>query len=253
MIQSKAGRIGPDDLKEIVFSNRNFAAELILDQVIELCCRSSRVVLQDSQEFDLEQASEILANWNRRDDSESPGAVLFREFWRRAQVNGEIWKISFDSAFPLVTPRGLDIDNAEIAEFLKKALADAATTLTKLEFPLDVCLSQVQRIPTHHGSIAIPGGDGSAGVLNLMVFGVLGKEGYAPIDIQGTSYTQVVSWDGDHVIADAILPFSQSSDKNSPHYMDQTKLFAAKGWVRLPFTEAEIENDPQLTHLRLTK
>ncbi len=252
LIASRPEGINADDFKEMLFSNRNYAAELILDQLIELCRKSPHCSLEQGESLDLKLASKVLTQWDRCDDVDSRGAVLFREFWRVAQVNERIWKIPFDGQFPLTTPRDLNIDNTESAEFLKKVLADAVIGLQCLGLALDVCLGEVQKIPTKDGFIGIPGGDGSAGVLNLIAFGALDKDGYEPIDIQGTSYTQVVTWENNLVTADAILPCSQSSRSGSPHYADQTKLFAVKGWVRLPFTEAEIEKDPNLTSFRLT-
>ena len=104
LIGRKPSGLRPEDLKELLFSNRNYAAELVLDQLIALCHKLPRVPLADDQDLDLAPASKILANWDRRDDIESRGAVLFREFWRRAQVNEQIWKTPFDPAFPLTTP-----------------------------------------------------------------------------------------------------------------------------------------------------
>jgi acyl-homoserine-lactone acylase len=58
----------------------------------------------------------------------------------------------------------------------------------------------------------------------------------------GNSYIQTVTWDDtDCPIADTILTHSQSTDPASPHYGDQTELYAMKQWVRMPYCEAEIE------------
>ena len=39
---------------------------------------------------------------------------------------------------------------------------------------------------------------------------------------------------------------SQSADPDSPHYADQTQLFAAKTWREVRFREAEIRADAAL-------
>ena len=58
----------------------------------------------------------------------------------------------------------------------------------------------------------------------------------------GNSYIQAVTWDGsDCPIADTMLVHSQSVQPTSPHYADQTRLYAKKEWVRFPFCEEEIQ------------
>ena len=51
----------------------------------------------------------------------------------------------------------------------------------------------------------------------------------------------MVTWDESACpIADTILTHSQSTDPASPHYGDQSRLYADKRWVRFPFCEEEI-------------
>ncbi|WP_446447251.1 penicillin acylase family protein [Streptomyces hydrogenans] len=42
------------------------------------------------------------------------------------------------------------------------------------------------------------------------------------------------------------MAYSQSANPNSPHHADQTKLFAAGGWVTERFTEEQIAAAPDL-------
>jgi acyl-homoserine-lactone acylase len=57
----------------------------------------------------------------------------------------------------------------------------------------------------------------------------------------GNSYIQAVTWDESECpIADVILVPSQSTNPASPHFADQTELYADKQWVRFPFCEADI-------------
>jgi len=41
-------------------------------------------------------------------------------------------------------------------------------------------------------------------------------------------------------IADVVLVPSQSTDPESPHFADQTKLYSNKQWLRFPFCEQDI-------------
>ncbi|MFU1924351.1 penicillin acylase family protein, partial [Klebsiella pneumoniae] len=45
--------------------------------------------------------------------------------------------------------------------------------------------------------------------------------------------------------------FSQSSDPRSPHYRDQTELFSRQQWQTLPFSDRQIDADPQLQRLSI--
>jgi acyl-homoserine-lactone acylase len=40
-----------------------------------------------------------------------------------------------------------------------------------------------------------------------------------------------------------ILVPSQSTDPESPHFADQTRLYSNKEWVRFPFCEEDIESN----------
>ena len=62
-------------------------------------------------------------------------------------------------------------------------------------------------------------------------------EGYSDIR-HGNSYIQAVSWDeSDCPDANAILAYSQSSDPESDHDADATKLYSESGWIDMPFCE----------------
>jgi acyl-homoserine lactone acylase PvdQ len=54
------------------------------------------------------------------------------------------------------------------------------------------------------------------------------------------SYLQVVTFDGSGPVAEAILASSQTPDPASPFHADQTRLYAQKRWVRLPFSRGEV-------------
>ncbi|GAB1715816.1 MAG: aculeacin A acylase [Nitrobacter sp.] len=244
-------RIASRDCKEMLFSNRNYAALQVRDDLCKLSLDHSEVILSDGHAVELAHAFAVLQTWSGCDDSDAAGAVLFREFWRRVQSDQKIWRIAFNSKEPLTTPRGLAIHDPAAIRLILTALGDAIQTMLANGFPIDVTLSAVQGIRIADQSISLHGGDGSAGVLNLMEFGKLTKDGYPRSDIQGTSYSQIVTWVDGAVVADAILPFSQSSNEQSPNASDQTRLFSQKAWVRLPFAEADVISDPNLTQLRI--
>lgn len=252
LMEREDRRISVEEVKALISSTRNLAAELIIDALVMNCRVPGEVDLPDGRVIDIEPACEILINWTRCDDLESKGAVLFREFWQKAQNIDRLWNKQFNVKAPVTTPCELNIANPKVCKKLRVILAETVAQFAMLQLPLNVTLAEVQRYPTQNGAIGIPGGSGDAGVLNQVLFEPLTERGYGADDISGSSYTQVVSWNGDTPVADAILPFSQSSDISSPHYADQMKLFACKKWVRLPFTEEDILADPNLRSLRLS-
>ena len=77
------------------------------------------------------------------------------------------------------------------------------------------------------------------------------KGGITPF--HGTSYIQIVGFDEDGPVADAILSYSQSTNPASPHYADQTEAYAIKAWNRLPFSAEEIEAARQGDVLRIAE
>jgi acyl-homoserine-lactone acylase len=81
--------------------------------------------------------------------------------------------------------------------------------------------------------------------------GFTAGKGYTPI-VHGNSYIQVVTWNEDGAPdARGILTYSQSPEPDSPHYSDQTELYAQGEWLQLPFTEEDILADPKLKALTL--
>jgi acyl-homoserine-lactone acylase len=158
-----------------------------------------------------------------------------------------MWRVPFDAADPVNTPRDL---KPEAADAIKRALAAAAKELGAAGVPLDAPLGAVQATPRTGGSIPIHGGPQVAGILNMMQSRVT-PAGLQPV--HGTSYIQVVSFDPRGPVADALLSYSQSTDPASPHSQDQTRAFSEKRWHRLPFTPAEIRRTALGPARRLTE
>ncbi len=65
--------------------------------------------------------------------------------------------------------------------------------------------------------------------------------------VHGNSYIQTVGWDeAGNLDAHGILTYSQSPEPDSPHYADQTRLYSRGELIEFPFTEEEIQADPEL-------
>lgn len=228
-------KVSPEAVKTMLFSNRNYAALLVLDDLLKLCKQAARA--------DLRPACDVLSAWNRKDDPESRGVALFREFWTRVEKQKipNLYAVPFDAADPVNTPRQLNIGNAEVAKQLLTALSGAVTSLSEKGIALDAPLSQLQTVERNGRKIPIPGGDGGLGVLNAIRTAPLSKDGYDIV--HGTSYLQIVTFDERGPVVDGVLAYDQSVDPASPFYSPQVELFSRSQLYRFPFTQAQIRAD----------
>ena len=213
----------------MIFANKSLAGELIMDRLLALCADKPEVAA----------ACAALKGWDRRVDLDSRGAYLFSQFWMKAQNLPGIWAVKFDPADQIHTPRDL-VTGGNTGVKLITALKAAADQLAKENIPLDARWGDVQFAQRGSQRIAIHGGDGQLGILNVQIANPV-PTGITPV--HGSSYVQVVTFDDNGPVADAVLSYSQSTDPASPHFGDQTLLYSAKRWHRLPFTPAEIAAD----------
>ena len=86
---------------------------------------------------------------------------------------------------------------------------------------------------------------------SMIVAELKDQAGYTPI-VHGNSYMQIIYWDAEgNLRPRAMLTYSQSQEADSPHYADLTRLYSRGEWIELPFSDEEIERDPNLQRLRL--
>ena len=215
--------------KELTLANKSLAADLTVDRLIELCRGKAEVA----------RGCAALTGWDRRFNLDSRGAYLFTVFWKSVHKMPGLWAVKFDVADPVHTPRDM-VTTGEVGTKLLAALAAATAQLDKEGVALDARWGDVQYAPRGNERIPVHGGEGIAGVLNLQ------NAAAAPggvIPFHGSSYIQIVGFDAAGPVADAVLSYSQSPDPASPHFADQTRLYSAKQWHRLPFSAKAIAAD----------
>lgn len=221
-----AGKVDRARAKAMVFANKTLAADMTLEPLLALCADAAEP----------SRGCAALAGWDRRYEASSKGAALFRAFWAKAARIPGLWAVPFDAADPVNTPR--DLNTAAIGDKLLAALGDAVTELDAAGIALDAEWGSVQQWRAGDQRIAIHGGPGTAGVLNYQDARPAPGGGLVPV--HGTSYIQIVTFDDDGPVVDAILSYSQSTDPASAHFTDQTNAYAAKAWHRLPFHADDI-------------
>lgn len=233
-------RMSQEALERILFSGRSLQAELVLDDLLGACKRAVATGDDAAERGRLQRGCVALSKWNRRYDLDSVGAHVFTEFVNQARQPGSedlgttagVWRIAFDPADPVHTPRALDTDNPA----LLKALGDAVARLDEAKIPLEARLGDVQFVVRDNVRIPLHGGATFSALHATLVPGI----GYTDPIGASNSYIQVVTFDAAGPVADAILASSQTPEAGSAFHADQTLAYSRKQWLRLPFTPKAI-------------
>lgn len=234
-------KLVPDDIQSLLWSHRHYGAELLLDDVLVICDGNADIAL----------SCNVLRDWDRTANVDSQGMQVWTEFWEKARVIDGLFAVPFDPADPVNTPRGIATGDERVASAIRDALAGAQQRLSDAGIKLNAPWGDVQFAERNGSRIAVPGGPGHHGMFSYIRTDFTQDKGYTPI-VHGNSYIQVVTWDDDGTPdARGILTYSQSPQSDSPHYYDQTELYANGEWLQLPFTEEEILADPNLEVLSL--
>ncbi|MGD1220815.1 penicillin acylase family protein [Streptomyces krungchingensis] len=247
------GRLTVRDLQAQQFANRVPAGDLAADDVARACAAlpGGTATGSDGKAVDVTEACGVLEAWDHSMDTGSRGALLFDRFWRKltaAVPAAQLWKVPFSPADPVHTPNTLNTDAAGFAT----ALADTVTELGAAGISPDEKLGAHQFVVRGGERIPVPGGTESLGVWNKVepVWNPAAG-GYTEVTT-GSSYIQAVGWDGSRCpVARTLLTYSQSSNPNSPHYSDQTRLFSGERWVTSRFCEKDILSSPGLRVVRV--
>lgn len=264
-----------EELQDAILNNRGIMAELLLDDVVDRCTGQTAVPYQDGT-VDISQACTLLAQWDRRFDRDSVGAIIWREFtgsytMGQLQSSPALYAHPFDPADPIATPHTLAPAPTEGADPVLTNLARAVSMLTAAGLDLDLPLGEAQFTPRVSGErIPLHGGGNYDGAANIVSFGTLksttpeaeynsasrnvinartglSQGGY--VINNGSSFIMAMEFTPAGVQASAVLTYSQSSNPASPHYADQTRLFSQKQWRPILFSAEEVAAAPaeQLT------
>ena len=250
---AERGGLTVRDLQKQQFANRAPAGALAAADAAKACAAlpGGTATASDGKPVDVTQACKVIAGWDRTMDTDSRGALFFDRFWRKltaAVPAGRLWKVPFSAADPVHTPNTLDT----AAPGFATALADTVAELHGSGTPLDARLGDHQYVVRGGERIAIPGGSNRLGVWNVVEPTWDAASGaYTQVPF-GSSHLQAVGWDGSGCpVARTLLTYSQSSNPNSPHYSDQTRLLSGERWVTARFCEKDILSSPALQVIRV--
>lgn len=222
----ESGKFDAEVAKQTMFSNKVFVAPRVLPALKSLCARKGAPA----------EACAALANWDGKAELDSRGAALFGLFWSKVGTRPDLWKVPLDPNDFANTPRGFSTEG-KLGDELLDALALSAEELRQRKLAPDAALGEAQF--TLRGSERIPiAGLQRGGTLNYTRTVPNG-----PVVVVGASYVQLVTFDDDGPVTQAILTYSQSTDPASPHFADQTREFSRLQLHRYPYTDAEIAAD----------
>jgi acyl-homoserine-lactone acylase len=238
-------------LQNLDLSDRDYAAQLTRAAWVRLCrqlqAAGHGAPTPGGGHVAIGPACSILARWNQRWDTGSPGAVLFGTTWADASSgSASPWSHPFQAAHPVTTPNGLNTS----ATVVRDALGAAISQLRKAGVPLDATIGSVQFVPDHGQRIPIPGGPGDTdGIYNV----IGGNPPIGGTPTFGSSFIQAVTWNNSRCpVGATILTYSESTSPVSSRHFDQTKLFSRKQWLPDRFCAGQIARAPGLTVTRVT-
>ena len=225
------------DMTWAAWNNRQYAGELWKDELVAMC------------NANLGHAG--LERRNARPAPSSRPGTCATTSTRRARcwhggssharrgVQGGPFRTAFDANDPVNTPRGLNTDNPAV----RQALGDAVTDLRGANIPLDATLRGYQYTMRGDKAIPIHGGPGTDGVFQAINVSWSAPKGYPNVP-HGTSFVQVVHFPKKRGACPehrTMLTYSQSTNPNSKHFGDQTRLFSKKRWVNPPFCPSQLK------------
>jgi len=245
------GGFNNQNMRDIMYGNRNYAAELITDSVIEVCSGDVDWSDYSTTPHRVIEACGILAGWDRKSNVDSIGPHLFLEMWKTLTSGDSFWAVPFDPNQPVVTPNTLDIENPNVVEHVKNSLASAVERILEAGLEINQPWGELQYVTRGDQDIPIHGSTGFG--FSVIQSNLIPEEGYSDI-FTGNSYIQVVSFDDTHCPdAQVALTYSQSSNPASPHYADSTELYSEKQWIDVPYCSRDILSSKVGSVIRIRK
>ena len=238
------GKINLQELIDITLANENYAGQLIRDDLVAFC-RETQTVEINGNSVDLNQACDVLAEWDLHSNNNSRGAHLFRETlaalhdykFKRYLPESLDAKVAFDINRPIDTPSGIAASSRLAA---LAGLGKAVLRLQNAGVAIDAPLGDVQYVMRNNKKIPIHGGQEIEGVFNKIESDFVEQQGYPEVTRWSTSWLLAADFKQDWPQVKGLLAYSISLNPESPYYSDQTELYSNKQWLDIPFKPADI-------------
>ncbi len=240
------------DMQHAMANKRIFQAELVIEDLVQRCQNYAQVQINDVT-VNIEQACQVLSNWDKKANIDSVGTHIFREyalqFYRirdLASCTGQCWRTEFDPQNPINTPAGLPEVSDPSADLHLVALAKAVTQLNQAKIALNAPLGHIQYLVKGEAEYPIAGGYGDvtgsfstvADNMSQHPANALTEKGYR-INV-GDSFIFVAEFTDQGVKGRSALLYSQSNNPDSPHYFDQAPLIEGAKYKPIRFKQIDI-------------
>lgn len=226
-------RFSLEDVRDMKFSMRMLLAERVKDDLI-------RALDEANPEGEVKEAVALLKQWDNSVSAQSRGSVLFETWWRRyARSSGYVPagnRTAFASNWtpedPMATPRGLG-DRERAVEAFGWALEETRNR----HGAWDVAWGDVHRLRRGGVDLPIGGASGSLGAFRVLTF--KRAEDGKRVANNGDSWVFAVEF-STPPRAYSVVAYSESGNVDSPHFSDQSVLFANNQMKKVAFTQEQI-------------
>lgn len=186
--------------------------------------------------INLDEAENVLQAWDNTVARDSRGAMLFFTFWKLYRGKAHpVFETPWNETQPAATPHGIG-DN----ETALKSLVAAVKEMKEKYGSLEVPWGEIHRLRRGTVDEPIGGLTGDYGAFRVIGYEELAGGKY--VAGGGDSYVVAVEFTAPPT-AYSIVAYSQTDDPKSPHFNDQSRLFAQEKWKRAWFTDEDIEKN----------
>ena len=237
---SLSGKISVQQALEVVFDNRNYAAETFLDWILTLEPSDCTTPIK--------QAFQVLANWDRKNNPDSRGALLFHQLWGKL-VQAKLVKVT-GFGDPEVDSEISTTSQSQ--NVILAALEQSAIELEQLGFALDTAWGSVLYQTAENHPIAMHGGSYEQGILNGEMPAELTCDGFAYI-LFGTAYLQLTQWQGGAICPQVLLAHGQRDGIDSKARTCQLQMFLDKKLYPMPYSPQQWESTNLTDKITITR
>ncbi len=220
-----------EDVVELKHTPRMFLAERVIDDLLAAAGAAGDPAVQE--------AVEVLSNWDLTADADSRGGVLFA-LWANQYFDGNFegaadplrWREPWDPMRPAATPYGLSDPDAAV-----RALGRAVESLRAEGVALDARWGQVHRVIRGDVDEPVSGCPPTLGCFRVLSFAPT-EDGRLAAN-RGDSWVFVVEF-GDVPRARTVLAYGQTARPSAPHHADQAAMFARGETKEVAWTNEDI-------------
>ncbi len=230
----RSSALTSDNILQLLFDNRNYAAETFLPKIVSKLSMSSSSLVQE--------ALEVFRLWDKKNNAKSRGALLFHVFWSKVvQLN----VISVPSCGDPTLGTQLDLSPESISK-IEEMLKVSIDELRTLGFELNQAWGEVLSQTVKGRKIPLHGGSYQEGILNGEMPAPLEKNGF-PYILFGTAYVQLTQWIDGQIFVKGLLSHGQRDGVDSEGRVKQLNMFSNKELGVIPFLPNQIRN---ATHVK---